>query len=288
MDSIREHCEKAYRTAMLVRHPFPYCVIDDFLPAETFDALVNSGLSEQAQLKRQFETSLEAGKSVHGNEGMNAVANIPVKLLGGEFGSKLIGKLFGIDGVSSMFDRPNFGGYYPFHQMTAGGWLGSHIDHSFSTDQQIHVANCIYYASPRWMEEWGGETILFDRLGLREVARVSPKPNRLLVFMHSSVAFHGVDLVKCPQSERRMSYYMDYYATKKNARAAYAQNHADVNSKGMRTWTHGTIFVPFHPLGKFRFPDLSSVNRVRAEAVYLFHYVKYLFARLLSKLGLNQ
>lgn len=156
MDSLQDHCEKAYRSAKLIEHPLPHCGIDDFLPTDTYAELVHSGLVEQALLKRQFETSLETEKSVHCNEGMNAAANIPIKLLGGEFGSKLIGELFGTDGVSSIFDRPNFGGYYPFHQMSTGGILGSHIDHSFSIDRQIHVANCLFYANPDWPKEWGG------------------------------------------------------------------------------------------------------------------------------------
>ncbi len=287
MESLIDHCKNAYRTAKLVKEPFPYYVIDNFLPAETFAELVNSGLAEHALLKRQFETSLEAGKSVHGNEGMNAAANIPIKLLGGEFGSQLISELFGINGVSSMFDRPNFGGYYPFHQMNTGGLLGSHIDHSFSADRQIHVANCVYYASPEWPEEWGGETVLFDKTGLREVARVRPKPNRLLVFLHSSTAFHGVDVLKSPSSSKRMTYYMDYYASEENACNAYAQAQNIPNSGRMRTWLHGTIFVPFHPLGEFRSPDLLNVKRFRGEATYVFHYVKYLLGKLLSKLRLD-
>lgn len=283
MDSLIAHCENAYRTAKLVKEPFPHYVIDNFLPLETFSELVNSGLAEQALLKRQFETSLEAGKSVHGNEGMNAAANIPIKLLGGEFGSKLIGELFGIEGVSSMFDRPNFGGYYPFHQMNRDGLLGSHVDHSLSTDQQVHIANCLFYAGPKWPAEWGGETILFDHTGLREVARVQPKPNRLLVFLHSSSSFHGVDVVKCPASEKRMSYYMDYYTSGKNAAKAYAFDKNRPSSGCMRTWSHGTIFVPLHPLGKFQLPDLSSVKRVKREAIYIFHFVRFLLRRFLSK-----
>jgi hypothetical protein len=286
MNSLIAHCESAYRSAKLLRNPFPHYIIDNFLPPETFADLVNAVLAQQALLKRQFETSLEAGKSVHGNEGMNAAANIPIKLLGGEFGSKLIGELFGIEGVSSMFDRPNFGGYYPFHQMSTGGLLGSHIDHSFSTDRQIHVANCLFYASPHWPEEWGGETILFDRTGLREIVRVQPKPNRLLVFLHSSLAFHGVDVVKCPSSHKRMSYYMDYYASKENTCNAYARDQNTPSSGRIRTWKHGTIFVPFCPLGKFQFPDFSSAKRLKSEAVYVFHYVKYLLGKMFSKLGL--
>lgn len=282
MDSIIDHCKKACQSAKLIPHPFPHYVIDDFLPAEIFAELVNSGLSEHALLKRRFETSLEAGKSVHGNEEMNAAANMPIKLLGGPFGSALISELFGIDGVSSMFDRPNFGGYYPFHQMNTGGLLGSHVDHSYSIDGQVHVANCIFYANSNWADEWGGETVLFDDIGANELARVSPKPNRLLVFMHSSKSFHGVDVVKCPGSEKRMTYYMDYYTTKGNAQKAYERIQAGSASNKLRSWRHGTIFLPFHPLGKLQFPDLTSVDRIKKEAGYVFHYLKYLWTRLTS------
>ena len=285
MDSIQKYCEKAYRSAKLVQYPFPYLVIDDFLPAETFALLANSLLSAQAQLKRQFETSLEAGKSVHSNDGMNAVANIPIKLLGGEFGSKMIGDLFGIIGVSSMFDRPNFGGYYPFHQMSSGGLLGSHVDHSFSTDREVHVGNCLFYANPHWQDDWGGETILFDRFGFREEARVQPKPNRLLVFLHSSLSLHGVDVVKCPPSVKRMTYYMDYYASKENARLAYSNYQADANSRGIRSWAHGTTFVPFRPLGKFKVPYILNVKRCKTEVIYVYVYTKYLLGKFLSKVG---
>jgi len=285
MDSIEKHCEMAYRSAKLVQHPFPYFVIDDFLPAETFAQLVKSGFSAQAQLKRQFETSLEAGKTVHSNEGMNATANIPIKLLGGEFGSKLIGDLFGINDVSSMFDRPNFGGYYPFHQMSSGGLLGSHVDHSFSTDQEVHVGNCIFYAHSRWQDDWGGETVLFDSFGFKDVARVVPKPNRLLVFMHSSHSFHGVDVVKCPPLEKRMTYYMDYYASKENARLAYDKYQVPPNSSALKSWVHGTTFVPFRPLGNFKNLNILILKQFKTEAIYVLVYCKYLFGCLLAKIG---
>lgn len=129
--------------------------------------------------------------------------------------------------------------------------------------------------------------MLFDRFGLREAARVCPKPNRLLVFMHSSVAFHGVDVVTCPASEKRMSYHMDYYASKENSSIAYARYQNNPTSRGLRSWTHGTIFVLFRPLGEFRFPDLSTIKRVRGEVGYVLHCIKYLLGRLLSKSALG-
>lgn len=284
-DLMLDHCERAYRSANLIQKPFPHYVIDDFLPDDIFSELVNVGLAEKALIKRQFETSLESGKSVHGNEGMNSASNIPIQLLGGKFGSKLISDLFGVDGVSSMFDRPNFGGYYPFHQMSEGGFLGAHVDHSSSTDGQIHIANCIFYASPNWPELWGGDTILFDRSGLREVARVHPKPNRLLVFLHSSLAFHGVDTLHCPTNAKRMTYYMDYYATSENANKAYARYNAVSRFNRFRTWNHGTIFIPFHPLGTFRLPGFSSIKHMKGELAYAFHYAKYILARLFTRFG---
>lgn len=52
MNSLIAHCESAYRSAELVKNPFPHYVVDNFLPPETFAELVNSGLAQQALLKR--------------------------------------------------------------------------------------------------------------------------------------------------------------------------------------------------------------------------------------------
>jgi len=283
MDTILKHCENACQSASLVSKPFPHYIIDNFLPAETFSNLVESGLAEKALLKRRFETSLEFGKTVHGNDEMNEISNIPIKILGGDFGSKLISRLFSIQDVTSMFDRPNFGGYYPFHQMSIGGWLGSHVDHSFSSDGQTHIANCIFYANPIWQDEWGGDTILFDKTGIHEIKRVQPKPNRLLVFLHSSTAFHGVETLKCPSNTKRMSYYMDYYTNNDNAKRAYKHEANESDHGVMHSWKHGTVFLPFCPLGKIRLPRRINIKQIKKEVTYLAHYLAYLNKRFFTK-----
>jgi len=283
VDKLIEHCQKACRSAKLIHKPFPHFVIDNFLPPETFIELSNIQFAEQVTIKKKFESSVETGKTVFSNEGMEHVANIPIKLLGGPFGSKLISDLFRTSGISSMFDRPNFGGYYPFHQMKTGGWLGPHVDHSFSTDGQIHIANCIYYANNEWQEEWGGHTILYDKNGLHEVARVDVKPNRLLLFMHSSFTFHGVALVKCPSKVKRHTYYMDYYADKEDSEIAYTYFKEKYNSKFLQTWRHGTIFIPLSYARKSKFRKTLKIENLKKELKYIIFYVIYLGKKMLTK-----
>ena len=71
-----------------------------------------------------------------------------------------------------MKDFEEYGGYYPFHKMTSGGILGSHVDHSHSSNEKYtHFANIIYYSSEIWEPEWGGSTLLFDKFGFNQVKK---------------------------------------------------------------------------------------------------------------------
>jgi Rps23 Pro-64 3,4-dihydroxylase Tpa1-like proline 4-hydroxylase len=75
--------------------------------------------------------------------------------------------------------------------MKTGGLLGAHVDHSHSANDNklLHVANAIFYVSQKWDEAWGGETLLFNSTGFKIIKKISPKPNRLILFIHSSTSF---------------------------------------------------------------------------------------------------
>ena len=68
--------------------------------------------------------------------------------------------------MTSLKEFDSYGGYSPFHEMNDNGYLGSHVDHSHK-NEKIHIANAIYYCSNNWKNEWGGETLLFNKSGLK-------------------------------------------------------------------------------------------------------------------------
>ena len=78
---------------------------------------------------------------------MNEVLKLPVNILGGVNFKKLFENYLDGQKMVSMCDWPEYGGAYPFHQMTNNGMLGSHVDHSHSQSGDLHVANSIYYVS---------------------------------------------------------------------------------------------------------------------------------------------
>ena len=90
--------------------------------------------------------------------------------------------------ITTMANFDKFGGYYPFHSSETGGILGSHIDHS-NLEEMFHFANSLLYVHPYWEKKWGGETVLYNKFGTKEIKLVTPKPNRLLLFIIAIILF---------------------------------------------------------------------------------------------------
>ena len=177
--------------------PYTHAIIDDFLPSEIFIKIVNSLnlLGDLRDVKKRFSNYIESNKEVYGDKDLNDLLKLPINVLGGAIVKEKFQKLFNIDEVTSLTDVPNYGGYYPFHVMGKGGLLGSHVDHSHSFGGKLHIANSIYYASPKWEESWGGETMLLNNFGTKIVKKISFKPNRLVLFVHSAKSFHAVNKI---------------------------------------------------------------------------------------------
>ena len=158
--------------------------------------------------------------------------------------------------------------------MADKGLLGSHVDHSHSNDNKLHVANAIYYVSPEWDLEWGGETILFSKNVLKPLKYITPKPNRLVLFIHSSSSFHGVNLINCPASIKRNTYYMDYYLDN----AIMGKDPIPKFDK-LIYFNHHTTFIPFSPLGlsSFRFKNIFEMNSLMYSYVMIRYLVNKIF-----------
>ena len=139
--------------------------------------------------------------------------------------------------------------------------------------------NCIFFASPRWDDAWGGETLLFNQTGLRIIEKILPKPNRLVVFSHSSSSFHGTGMLNCPESIKRNTYYMDFYIPKSEycTVKAHLKKTFGVN---FPIWRHGTTFIPFAPLGIKSFSLKDFLSRTRYFPSFLLYWLIFLFRPL--------
>ena len=257
--------------------PFPHTVIDNFLPSETFSKIVDSlnNLKDLKDIKKKFSNYIENNKEVYGDKDLSDTLKLPVNVLGGDEIKKKFTNLFNIDQISSLTDVPNYGGYYPFHIMRKDGVLGSHVDHSHSNEGKLHIANSIYYVSPKWEDTWGGETVFLNSYGTKILKKISPKPNRLILFVHSAKSFHAVNKISCPDDIRRNTYYMDYYTNDKNLNIIYS------NIKNLTYSFHTTTFIPFFPLGFKSF----KIKYLFKKSTY--HYLIVLFKYVLKRFFLN-
>ena len=151
----------------------------------------------------------------------------------------------------------------------------SHIDHSCLGDN-FHFANSIFYVHKRWEREWGGETILFNNNGFKPIVYIEPKPNRMVLFIHSSKSFHGVKKILCPKEITRNTYYMDYYLNPKDINLL--NNNIEKRFKGIKKLKfsfHQTTFIPFFPMGISNPPNFN-IN----VFPYLVAYLIYLIFKL--------
>ena len=255
--------------------PFPHAIINNFLPQETFERISQINPSQLENLKRSNKTSLELNKQEFGLHNNNSTFRIPIEIMGLGEGKKLFKKIIDPSKIITLASFDDFAGYYPYHSSTRNGLLGAHVDHS-SLDKLMHFANSIFYVHNHWDNEWGGETILFNEFGLIPEVFIEPKPNRLVLFVHSNRSFHGVNRILCPKEVRRNTYYMDYYL--KNSDLKLLNNNLKILGKKKKLYFtyHPTTFIPFFPLGINSFTS----GKLKENITYLFRFLIYLLCSI--------
>ena len=143
--------------------PFPHLIIDNFLPVELFEKISKSSnqVEEVKNFKKFFTSQVELNKKVYGNNDLKGDLRLPVEIIGGKTIKEVIENFLNINGLISLNDWENYGGYYPFHTMKTGGLLGAHVDHShsLSDNKLLHVANAIFYVSEKWNEDYVQDVI---------------------------------------------------------------------------------------------------------------------------------
>ncbi len=258
-------------------YPFPHAIIDNFLPKEIFEEISAINLCTDDDLRRINTSGLEFNKKEYGLKGKSDLFRIPIEIMGHGEGKNLFSKFIEPKKIITLASFRDFGDYYPFHSSTKNGLLGSHIDHSCLGDN-IHFANSIFYVHKTWKADWGGETILFSKNGLKPLVYIEPRPNRIILFIHSNTSFHGVNRILCPDNIKRNTYYMDYYLKNQDIKLLMNNVYKESSLSNKLSFTfHETTFIPFFPLG---IGSKISLN-FRRVLPYIFSYFIYLFFRVI-------
>ena len=288
MNNIEEIIKERIKSSQISwkNNPFPHAILDNFLPDELFEkiSLSSNLVGDIDNFKKSFTSHVELNKKVYGNNDLKGDLRLPVDIIGGNTLKKILENYLDIEGLISLNDWKNYGGYYPYHTMKTGGLLGAHVDHSHSANDNklLHVANAIFYVSQKWDEAWGGETLLFNSTGFKIIKKISPKPNRLILFIHSSTSFHGVSKTNSPSEITRNTYYMDYYVNDTQIKKLRENLKKKINIE-LKYRYHSTLFIPLFPIELKSFSIISIFKK--STYVYLFKYFRYLIGRYL--LGYN-
>ena len=255
--------------------PFPYIIIDNFLPLDLFLEISKklTKIDDIKDLKKTFKSHVELNKKVFGDKDLDENLRLPIKAMGSHAIKEIFEKYLNIKKMISLGDWSDYGGYFPLHSMKLDGLLGAHVDHSHSKNELLHMANSIFYASSKWEESWGGETLLCNSNGFKIIKKIIPKPNRLILFVHSSSSFHGVNKINCPINVNRNTYYMDYYI-KDEQMLNMVETLKTKTGKDFNFSFHSTTFIPFFPFG-FKSFEINTLFKPSTYR-YLLKYIRYL------------
>ncbi|HWB62588.1 MAG TPA: 2OG-Fe(II) oxygenase [Chitinophagales bacterium] len=96
--------------------------------------------------------------------------------------------------------------------MEQNDFLNPHLDNSHDGEQQKYrVINLLYYVSPGWKIENGGNFELWD-INVSKPTEIHSKFNRLVVMETNNISYHSVNKVKADARRVCVSNY--YFATK--------------------------------------------------------------------------
>lgn len=91
--------------------------------------------------------------------------------------------------------------------MLEGHFLNPHIDNSHDSDQQFYrVLNLLYYVSPNWCAENGGNLELWDE-PVKEQVEIPSLFNRLVIMETHARSWHSVNRVKSAEQRCCVSNY---------------------------------------------------------------------------------
>ena len=262
------------QSIVYLEKPMPHVIIDNFLPEEDFRDLREqlNNLDNTKKTHADWNTSIENKKTTHTIEELEKFKINPIEIMAGTNLIKIISDYMGFNEIVPLTNFSDFGGVAYYHKMQPGAHLGSHVDHSSIAKGHVHVANAIYYVHEKWTI--GGETTFYDFGGLALRTQIEPKPNRMVIFLHDSQAFHGVKRV----FEPRESFYMGYFIRSEifENQALNCFNKTGYHGKWFR---HGVAFVPFFPDGlrSFQFRSFREKELFRYLRVYAGYWRNRLF-----------
>ena len=198
------------RAAYAAAHPFPHTVIDDFLPEEVLDAVLEEFPSPDRPDWFKFDSPTERKLASKDDTAMGpATRHLLAELNSAAF----IDFLERLTGIEGLVPDPHFVGG-GLHQIKRGGHLKVHADFNLHPRTNLERRlNALIYLNRDWDDSYGGGLELWSRDMQTREARILPLFNRLVVFSTTSTSYHGhPEPLNCPEDRTRKSLALYYYS----------------------------------------------------------------------------
>ncbi len=200
-----------HRDAYSEARPFPHIVIDDFLPEETLDEILDEFPPADETNWGKFDNPAERKLALRDETQMGPATRLLLHELNS---SVFVSFLEGLTGVEGLIPDPYFWGG-GLHQIKRGGFLKVHADFNWHSKLRVdRRLNILIYLNREWQEEYGGHLELWNRDMSRCDKRILPIFNRCVIFSTTDHSYHGhPDPLTCPEHMTRKSLAMYYYTS---------------------------------------------------------------------------
>jgi len=178
------------------------CVIDDLLP-EHIALEIYKAFPEPNKMGEH--RSIKENKKIAAQ--LNLYNPILEEITFAIHDNRIVKLMEEITGIKNMEPDSNLyaGG---LSLMSEGNFLNPHLDNSHDNDRsRYRVLNLLYYVSPDWKLENGGNLELWDNGVKKHQRTIVSKFNRLALMITNKTSYHSVSKVVCPANRCCVSNY---------------------------------------------------------------------------------
>jgi hypothetical protein len=214
------------------RDPYFYAVFDDFLGSSASQITLESNKALKSPLR--YDNPLEK-KDTSNN--WNDFGSTTYAFFSAMASQEVTQQISEVSKLNRIFMDPGLHGG-GIHQSKAGGKLNLHLDYARHPKTHYErLLNAVYFCSEIWEESWGGALQLWDGLDQpeRELTRVFPKNDRLILFEVCDRSWHGFpDEITCPDDSLRTTLAIYYCGVPRSEnidreKAKFVPNHDQIN-----------------------------------------------------------
>jgi Rps23 Pro-64 3,4-dihydroxylase Tpa1-like proline 4-hydroxylase len=190
--------------------PFSHIIIDDFLPPEVLEKVLEEFPGVQDPQWTEFKLETENSKLAS-----NAYELIPpyIRYVLDQLNTPpFLQALERLTGISHLVPDPYYMGG-GMHQTKRGGWLDIHVDFNYYERLKLYRRiNVLLYLNKEWKEEYNGSLEIWDDKVKNMHNKILPLFNRCVIFTTSENSHHGhPDPITCPEGVTRKSLAWYYY-----------------------------------------------------------------------------